>query len=163
MSFLPLPTSKFAMAWLPALTVASVADPAPRLADAFIVTIGGVMVPLATCGLGAFGVILARPLARRQESKLALPLFLVVSAIMFITVQIWIIDSHPPALFAFVVAIGLGFSGFSLIELVADQIHTAAAGLIGKMGAAIGAAPTAPGAQTTSNDHSAESGKKDMP
>lgn len=112
-----------------------------------------------TCLLGGLGVMLARPLARRQESKLALPLFLVVSAIMFITVQIWIIDSRPPALFAFVVAIGLGFSGFSLIELVADQIHDAAAGVIGKLGAAIGAAPT----KTTSNDQAAEDGKKDMP
>lgn len=126
----PLPAPKFAIAWLPALTVASVADPAPRLADAFVVPIGGVSIPLATCVLGALGVALARPLARRQESTLPLPLFLVVSAIMLLTVQIWIIDSRPPALFAFVIAIGLGFSGFSLIELVGGQVREFAARLI---------------------------------
>lgn len=126
----PLSAPKFAIGWLPALTVASVADPAPRLADAFVVPIGGVSIPLATCVLGALGVILARPLARRQESTLQLPLFLVVSAIMLLTVEIWIIDSRPPALFAFVIAIGLGFSGFSLIELVGSQVREFAARLI---------------------------------
>lgn len=126
----PLSAHKFAIAWLPALTVASVADPAPRLADAFVVPIGGVSIPLATCVLGALGVALARPLARRQESTLPLPLFLVVSAIMLLTVEIWIIDSRPPALFAFVIAIGLGFSGFSLIELVGGQVREFAARLI---------------------------------
>lgn len=130
MALEPIPFTKFASAWLPALTIASVADPAPRLADAFIVPIGGISVPLATCALGALGVMLARPLARRQESTLPLSLFLVVSAIMFCTVQIWIIDSRPPALFAFVIAIGLGFSGFSLIELVGGQVRDFAARLI---------------------------------
>ncbi len=91
---------------------------------------GGVAVPLATCALGALGVALARPLARRQENTLPLPLFLVVSAIMLLTVEIWIIDSRPPALFAFVIAIGLGFSGFSLIELVGNQVREFAARLI---------------------------------
>lgn len=121
---------KFATAWLPALTVASVADPAPRLADAFVIQFGGVPVPAMTCALGALGVLLARPLARRQESILGLPLFLVVSAIMLFTVQIWIIDSRPPALFAFVIAIGLGFSGFSLIEMIGGQVRDFAARLI---------------------------------
>ncbi len=159
----PLPLSKFATAWFPALAIASVADPAPRLADAFIVPIGGVSLPLVTCALGALGVMLSRPLARRQERTLALPLFLVVSAIMFLTVEIWVIDSRPPALFAFVVAIGLGFSGFALIELVADQIHNAAASLIGKLGAAIGTPTGESPAETPSTDQAAESGKKDAP
>lgn len=121
---------KFSTGWLPALAVASVADPAPRLADAFVLPIGGISFPLVTCALGAMGVLLARPLARRQENTLPLPLFLVVSAIMFLTVQIWIIDSRPPALFAFVIAIGLGFSGFSLIELVGSQVRDFAARLV---------------------------------
>lgn len=125
-----VPIGKFVTGWVPAVALASVVDPAPRLADAFILPIGGVSVPLVTCALGALGVLLARPLARRQESTLPLPLFLVVSAIMFLTVEIWIIDSRPPALFAFVIAIGLGFSGFSLIELVGDQVREFAARLI---------------------------------
>ncbi|WP_298173905.1 hypothetical protein [Novosphingobium sp.] len=126
----PISFGKFSAAWLSALTVTSVADPAPRLADAYVIPMGGVAVPLATCALGALGVALARPLARRQENTLPLPLFLVVSAIMLLTVEIWIIDSRPPALFAFVIAIGLGFSGFSLIELVGNQVREFAARLI---------------------------------
>lgn len=119
----PVSVPKFLAAWLPALVVsASVPRPA-GLGDAFVVPVGGVPLPVLTCALGAIGVLLARPLARRAEQALPLPLFLIVTAIMLITVLIWIIDNRPPALFAFVVAIGLGFSGFSLIEMVGRDIR----------------------------------------
>ncbi len=119
----PLSFPKFLSGWLPALAVSATLRPSPRLADAFVVPIGGVAFPLLTCALGALGVLLARPLARRAEEALPLRLFLVVSTIMLVTVQIWIIDTRPNALFAFVVAIGLGFSGYSLIEMVAAQVR----------------------------------------
>ena len=48
--------------------------------------------------------------------------FALVSLIMLIVVELWIVESRPGALFAFVVAIGLGFSGYSLIELVGAEI-----------------------------------------
>jgi len=126
----PVSFSKFAAGWLPALAVTAVVDPAPRLADAGLLLVGGVWVPPVTCLLGLAGVALARPLVRRQESELSLALFLVVSAILMIVVQLWILETRPGALFAFVIAIGVGFSGYSLIELVGAQVQDAARRLI---------------------------------
>ena len=118
----PLPLSKFLAAWAPVALVSASVDPAPRLADLFAFSLGGVIVPPITCALGAIGVLAARPLARRAESALSWPLFILVSLIMLIVVQLWIVDSRPGALFAFVIAIGLGFSGYSLIELIGTQV-----------------------------------------
>jgi hypothetical protein len=113
---------KFLSGWVPALAVAAAVDPAPRLADAFALDLGGVVVPPVTCVLGLLGVVMARPLVRRQESTLGLPAFLLVSAILLIAVELWIVESRPGALFAFVMAIGAGFSGYTLIELAGDQV-----------------------------------------
>lgn len=147
----PLTFPKFLGAWLPALAITASVHPSPRLADAFVLPIGGVSLPLVTCVLGALGVLLARPLARRAEQALALPLFLVVTAIMLITVQVWIIDSRPNALFAFVVAIGLGFSGYSLIEMVGAQVREMAGRAAATLSSSIGkgGAAAAPDSDTS--------------
>lgn len=118
----PLSLSKFASAWLPALAVATVVDPAPRLADAFAFTAGGVTLPPVTCILGALGIALARPLARKREAGNGLGAFVLVTVIMLLVVELWVIESQPNALFAFVIAIGLGFSGYSLIELAGAEV-----------------------------------------
>lgn len=118
---LPLTFPKFLAAWLPALAV-SAAVPETRLGDMFIVPIGGLPVPVATCALGALGILLSRPFARRSEAELGWPMKLLVSAIMLVTVQLWIVESRPGWLFAFIVAIGMGFSGFSLLELFGEQV-----------------------------------------
>lgn len=122
----PLSLTKFAAGWLPALAISATVDPAPQLANALVWRLGGLSLPVLTCALGALGVGLARPLARREESTLSLPLFLVVSAIMLVVVEIWIIDSRPGALLTFVIAIGLGFSGYSLIEVAGEQVRSIA-------------------------------------
>lgn len=119
----PLSFSKFLAGWLPALAVASQVDPAPRLADLFAFQMGGFTVPPLTCALGAIGVLAARPLARKAETTLSWPLFLLVSLIMLVVVQLWILENSPGALFAFVIAIGLGFSGYALIELVGEEVR----------------------------------------
>lgn len=132
----PISLNKFASAWLPALLVSTSFDPAPSLAGAVTWHIAGVQLPVITCILGLLGVCLARPLARRQESNLGLPLFLVVSAIMLVVVEIWIIDSRPTALLTFVIAIGLGFSGYSLIEVAGEQVRALAERFAAKPGQA---------------------------
>lgn len=135
----PLPFGKFLVGWVPALAVSAAVDPAPRLADLFAVDLGGgVMLPPITCLLGLLGVIAGRPLARRQESTLGWPMFALVTAILMVTVEIWVVESRPGALFTFVVAIGLGFSGYSLIELVAHEVRDFIKGLVLRAGAAIG-------------------------
>lgn len=139
MSLAPIPFGKFLAGWVPLAAVSAAVDPAPRLADLFAVDIGGgVQLPLVTCGLGLVGVLAGRPLARRQESALSWPLFALVSAILVVTIELWIIESRPGALFSFVVAIGLGFSGYSLIEMVGAELRAVFRGIVTRAGAAIG-------------------------
>jgi hypothetical protein len=119
----PLALHKFGAAWLPALAVTASVDPAPRLAELFAFDVGGVTFPPVTMVLGVLGVCVARPLVRSREAELVLWKFILVSAILALTVELWIIDSRPQnALFVFVMAIGVGFAGYSLIEAVGDQV-----------------------------------------
>jgi len=138
----PLSFTKFLSGWLPALAVtATVEPPAPRLGDLFLVEFGGLPVPIVTCVLGALGILLARPFARRSEAELGWPLKLLVTAIMLITAELWIIESRPGWLFAFIVAIGMGFSGYSLLELFGDQVKDFARDAFSKARATIGITP----------------------
>lgn len=135
----PMSFGQFLLGWAPALAASSVMpEAAPALADAMLVVIGGVPIPVVTCALGFLGVIMARPLARKSESALSWPLFALVTAIMLVLVELWIIESRPRWLFAFVVAIGLGFSGYSLIELAGDQMRDFLKDIAGKARGAIG-------------------------
>ncbi len=137
----PLSFTKFLAGWLPALGVAATVEPpAPRLGEMFLIDLGGLPVPIVTCVLGALGILLARPFARRSEAELGWPLKLLVTAIMLITAELWIVESRPGWLFAFVVAIGMGFSGYSLIELFGDQVKGFARDVFDKARAAIGIA-----------------------
>ena len=129
----------FMQGWVPALAASAMAPEAvPALADALLVTVAGIPIPLVTCVLGFLGVVLARPLARKAESALSWPMFALVTAIMLILVELWIVESRPRWLFAFVVAIGLGFSGYSLIELVGDQMRDFIKDIAGKARGALG-------------------------
>lgn len=119
----PLSFSTFLKVWLPTLAVAIVVpDVQTPLGDRFLIDAYGLPIPVITCILGAVGIIAARPFTVRTEADLGWKLRLLVSFIMLVTVQLWIIESRPGWLFAFVVAIGLGFSGFSLLELFGEQV-----------------------------------------
>lgn len=119
----PLSFTKFLSLWLPTLAVAVVVpDVATPLGDRFLVDAWGLPIPVVTCILGAIGIISARPFTVRAEADLGWKLRLLVSFIMLVLVELWIIESRPGWLFAFVVAIGLGFSGFSLLELFGEQV-----------------------------------------
>jgi hypothetical protein len=119
----PLSFTKFFSVWLPTLAVAVVVpDVETPLGDRFLIDLQGLPIPVVTCLLGLIGIIAARPFTVRAEADLGWKLRLLVSFIMLVTVQLWIIESRPGWLFAFVVAIGLGFSGFSLLELFGDQV-----------------------------------------
>lgn len=119
----PLTFTKFLSVWLPTLAVAIVVpDVQTPLGDRFLMDLAGLPIPIVTCILGAVGIIAARPFTVRAEKDLGWKLRLLVSFIMLVVVQLWIIESRPGWLFAFVVAIGLGFSGYSLLELFGDQV-----------------------------------------
>lgn len=119
----PVSFSKFAAGWLPALAVTAVVDPAPRLADAFAIDLGsGVVLPPVTAVLAIVGIAIARPFARKRESALSTPLFLLATLALLIGVELWVLEARPGAAFTFVMAFGVGFSGFTLLEIVGDQV-----------------------------------------
>jgi hypothetical protein len=121
------------------MAAVSVAPPtAPALGQMFIIELGGVPVPLGTCAFAVLGIGLSRLLARRAEASLGWPSFAAVTAIMLIVVLLWIIESRPSWLYAFVVSIGLGFSGYSLIELFGEQVRTFVTDIFDKARSSIG-------------------------
>ena len=124
MSALSVSAGKFFAGWVPLALASAAVDPAPRLADLFAFTAWGVIIPPVTCALGAIGVLGARPLARKGERDLSVGAFVLVSLLMLVVVELWIIERQPSALFAFVIAIGLGFAGYSLIELVGAELKS---------------------------------------
>lgn len=137
----PMGAKKFAALWLPTMAVAAaLPDAAVPLGEMFLADLFGLKVPVVTCALGALGIALSRPFANQSEYDLGWRLRLLVGIIMLVIVQLWIIETRPGWLFAFVVAIGLGFAGHSLIEQFAEQasellrrvLGRAADALIGK-------------------------------
>lgn len=117
----PIAAPKFAAGWLGVVAASVPIDQAAPQA-ALIINIGGIEFPAITSALGLIGVLAARFLALPKERSLGTPRFIVVSLLMLVAVEVWIVESRPGWLFAFVLAIGLGFSGYSLIELLGDQV-----------------------------------------
>lgn len=137
---------EFLVAWLPTMTAVSVSPPpAPALGQMFIFDLGGVPVPMATCAFAVLGIGLSRLLARRTEASLGWPSFAAVTAIMLVVVLLWIIESRPSWLYAFVVSIGMGFSGYSLIELFGEQVKTFITDVFDKARQTIGSGRTSEG------------------
>lgn len=119
----PVSFTKFLTVWLPMVAVSIVVpDVRTPLGDRFLMDLAGLPIPVVTCILGAVGIIAARPFTVRAEAQLGWPLRLLVGFILLVTVELWIIESRPGWLFAFVVSIGLGFSGYSLLELFGEQV-----------------------------------------
>jgi len=133
---------KFLIVWLPSMALtASVPEAKVALGDRFMVDLWGLPVPVVTCVLGAVGVIAARPFTVQAEGNLGWKLRLLVGFIMMIVVQLWIIESRPGWLFAFVVAIGLGFAGYSLLELFGEQVKEFVRGVFARARDTIGKGP----------------------
>ncbi|MFO6448965.1 hypothetical protein ACLBKU_17685 [Erythrobacter sp. NE805] len=129
----------FMMAWLPTMAAVSLTPPpAPALGHMFLVDVSGVPVPVVTCLLAVLGIGLSRLLARRTEAQLGWLSFAAVTAIMLVVVLLWIIESRPSWLYAFVVSIGLGFSGYSLVELFGEQIRAFITDIFDKARSTIG-------------------------
>ena len=131
---------EFLLGWLPTMTAVSIAPPppAPALGHMFLFDLGGVPVPVVTCLFAVLGIGLSRLLARRSEAQLGWLSFAAVTAIMLIVVLLWIVESRPSWLYAFVVSIGLGFSGYSLIELFGEQVKSFVTTIFDKARSSIG-------------------------
>lgn len=115
-----LTPSTFYAAWMPALMLSSTARQA-SLAD-IVIAAGGFDWPIVTLAIAAIGVLAARPISPKRNPPLGLMKNALVTLIMLTAALLWVLDTRPGLLFAFVVSIGLGFSGYSLIELLGEEI-----------------------------------------
>ncbi len=113
--------ARFYPPWLAATTIAAADQAQPS--HALILPFDGLDVPVLQLGLALAGVLMARPLAPRRVPPLGWAKSLLVTVIMLMISASWVIESQPGLLFAFVVSIGLGFSGYALIELIGEEVQ----------------------------------------
>mgnify|MGYP005994725775 CR=1 FL=1 len=111
----------FALLWPPAMA-AAVAMPEPPAPAPMVFSLLGFSVPVVTAALAFVGVMLARPLSPRGDPPLSLAKTALVTVLLALIATVWVIDSHPGLLFTLIVSIGLGFAGFSVIELIGAQL-----------------------------------------
>ncbi len=116
------PAASFYGPWIVALAAAS-AEPKIVVLTAPILQIAGIDLPVVQLVLAIAGVLMARPLARKREVELSFMNFAIVTVAMIVVAVAWVAESKPGVLFTFVVAIGLGFSGYSLIETAGGEIQ----------------------------------------
>lgn len=121
----------FGLFWPPALAAAAATEPLHQTTP-YSADILGVSVPIVTSIVAVVGVLLARPLSPKGNPPLSLGRNLAVSAILALLALVWVVDSQPGLLFALVVSIGLGFAGFSVIELIGAQIMASLRRAIGQ-------------------------------
>ena len=115
--------SSFYGPWLLAVAASSAGDPA-TMPGHIVLQIQGVEIPIVQLVLAIAGVLMARPLAPRRDQERGLVRQILVTTIMVIVAASWAVESRPGILFTFVISIGLGFSGYSLIELAGKEIET---------------------------------------
>ena len=124
--------------YLPWLAAAAVAQGEAGPSHALTVQFDGTSVPVLQVVLAVAGVLMARPLAPKRVPPLGWIKSLLVTVIMLVVAASWVIEARPGLLFTFVVSIGLGFSGYALIELVGAQVQafvkSAFEGAIGTLG-----------------------------
>jgi hypothetical protein len=117
--------SHFYVPWTAALAASATEPAAPLVSSApLVLHFQGLNLPVVQMVLAIAGVLMARPLARKREAALPLAQFLVVTAIMLVVALAWVATAPANVLFTFVVAIGLGFSGYSLIETAGDEMRS---------------------------------------
>lgn len=112
--------ASFYLPWLAAAAVAAQQPPEPH--PALTIAFHGMELPVLQLVLAAAGVLLSRPLAPRRNPPLGMLRQVLVTVIMLVIATTWAAESRPGMLFTFVVSIGLGFSGYALIEIAGQEI-----------------------------------------
>jgi hypothetical protein len=124
----------FYVPWSAALAASAAA---PAAVQGAVVHVGGIDVPIVQSVLAAAGVLLARPLAPRRAPVLGVLQQISVTLIMIIVAVAGVLQETPGVLFTFVVSIGLGFSGYALIETAGQQVGAVAKAALASMLAAL--------------------------
>lgn len=141
--------------WAMSVLAAALGEPSlPNNAGpGMVIQLDSLSVPLLQGVLALIGVLMARPLAPRRETEVGWLRFGLVTAIMAIVAVIWVGQSHPGPLLTFVVSLGLGFSGYSLIEFAGREIESMIKRLIGiSAGTAPAVPPTGENSKQTGTD-----------
>ena len=113
--------ASFYLPWLAAAAVAAKLPPGPE--DLLVIQFNGLELPVLQMVLAAAGVLLSFPLAPRRTPPLGWGRQVLVTLIMLLVALTWAAESRPGMLFTFVVSIGLGFSGYALIEIAGQEIE----------------------------------------
>lgn len=124
------PIASFYVPWAAAVAGAVLDKPHAQIT----VSVAGFDLPIIQIVLAIAGVLMSRPLAPRRAQERGLARQLLITAIMMIVAVTWVTESRPGALFTFVVAIGLGFSGYALVEALGHEIQAAFTRTIGAIG-----------------------------
>ncbi len=124
----------FYVPWLMAVAAANLEPVRPPM----IVQFEGLELPLLQVGLAILGVLVARPLAPRRRQERGMLRQVLVTIAMLVVAVLWVSESQPRALFTFVVALGLGFSGYALVEAAGDEIVAGFRSAIQKVFATLG-------------------------
>lgn len=131
----PQHLASFYVPWSAALA-ASVTQSSAAI-GASLVHVAGIDFPLVQTVLAIAGVLLARPLAPRRAHEQGWLRQISVTLIMMIVAITWAVEYQPAILFTFVVSIGLGFSGYALIEAAGEQVTGLARNILASAAAAL--------------------------
>lgn len=129
--------SSFYLPWAAALAASAASDPSGTIGGT-VLSFEGIDLPVVQAALAIAGVLMARPLAPRRQQERGWLRQILVTAIMLIIALAWVAQSQPGVLFTFAVAIGLGFSGYALIDLAGKEIENFVKRLFASVTEAIG-------------------------
>lgn len=127
--------ARFYPPWLAAATIAAADQAQPS--HSLTLPFDGFDVPALQLALALAGVLMARPLAPHRVPPLSWAKSALVTVIMLVIAASWVIESRPGLLFTFVVSIGLGFSGYALIELIGTEVQNFIKNIIEGAGSAL--------------------------
>jgi hypothetical protein len=88
-----------------------------------ILNFGGFEVPALRLTLAVIAVLLARVIAPRGPHEHAPTKSVAVTVVLVLIAASWVIESRPGLLFTFIVSMGLGFSGYTILELAGREIE----------------------------------------
>lgn len=120
--------------WAAGLVTVGAGVEVPRsLADMLVISVDGVELPLLTAGLAVTGVLLSRPLTPRRDPPLTARDNILITAILLLLALAAVVEYRPGILFTLIVSLGLGYSGFSIVELLGEEIKNVIRGLFGPL------------------------------
>ena len=102
-------------------------------AEPLIILIAGYPVPPVTLAVAMLCVLAARPFTPRGPVTLPLWKQAIVTLLLMLLDASWVIDHQPGILMTVIVSIGLGYGGFSIIELAGEEMKEVVRNMFSKV------------------------------